>query len=254
MIPLTHMSHYRFSSQLSFYLLTAGLLFAGSPAAPNPASNPEAERMLPASASRAGEPDPRGPIEYPGMKAVADKTGVHAPGYSFVNNCKKPDPWQAKWIWMPNEDGSKTAMFRKEITLDELPAQVSAWMTADAKYRLYINGRLVSRGPVDIGYDYTEAAAKRDINEVSTKRWFYDSRDLRRFSPRPQCHHGGSVWKVGWPILACLWPMAHRPLARETRISFRSPDHHGEPQGDHREIRLKLESRPGRPIPGFHDL
>ena len=177
MIPLTHMSHYLFSPLLSLYLLSAGLLLAASPAAPNP----EAERILPASASQAEEPDPRGPIEYPGMKVVADKTGVHAPGYSFVNKCKKPDPWQAKWIWMPNEDGSKTAMFRKEITLDEVPAQVSAWMTADAKYRLYINGRLVSRGPVDIGYDYTEAAAKRDPWEVSTKRWFYDSRDLTPF-------------------------------------------------------------------------
>ena len=130
---------------------------------------------------RAGEPDSCGPIEYPGMKVVADRTGVQAPGYRFVNQCKKPDPWQARWIWMPGAANSTTAMFRKEITLDERPSQVLAWMTADAKYRLYINGRLVSRGPVDIGYDYTEAAAKRDPNEVSTKRWFYDSRDLTPF-------------------------------------------------------------------------
>ena len=34
---------------------------------------------------------------------------------------------------------------------------------------------------MDIGYDYTEAAAKRDINEVSTKRWFYDFRELTPF-------------------------------------------------------------------------
>jgi len=115
------------------------------------------------------------------MKAVADKTGVQAPGYHFVNHCKKPTPWQAQWIWMANEPGDKVGMFRKEITLDEVPSQVSAWMTADAKYRLYINGRLVSRGPVDHGYDYTPSAEKRDPNEVSTKRWFYDFRDLTPF-------------------------------------------------------------------------
>jgi hypothetical protein len=129
----------------------------------------------------AGDSDPRGPIEYPGMTVVANKTGVHAPGYHFVNQCQKPDPWQAKWIWMPDKGGSTTAMFRKEITLDEVPAQVAAWMTADSVYRLYINGRLVSRGPVDIGYEYTEAAAKIDINKVSTKRWFYDYRNLTPF-------------------------------------------------------------------------
>jgi alpha-L-rhamnosidase len=128
--------------------------------------------------SRAGEADPRGPIEYPGMKVVADKTGVHAPGYPFMNNTRKPDPWQAEWIRMRDGTKSTTAMFRKEITLDAVPARVSAWMTADSIYRLYINGRLVSRGPVDIGYEYTVAAEKRDINEVSTKRWFYDYRDL----------------------------------------------------------------------------
>lgn len=131
--------------------------------------------------ANAGAPDPRGPIEYPGMSAVADSTGVQAPGYSFVNQTKKPHPWLASWIWMPVKAGSTTAMFRKEVTLEELPSRVSAWMTADSVYRLYINGRLVSRGPVDIGYEYTVAAEKRDINEVSTGRWFYDYRDLTPF-------------------------------------------------------------------------
>lgn len=129
-------------------------------------------------------PDPSTPVEYPGMKVTVDKSGVQAPGYRFVNDYRKKDPWQAKWIWMEIKDGkdaSKAGMFRKEITLEELPAKASAWMTADSKYRLYINGRLVSRGPVDMGYDYTDATLKRDSNEVSTKRWFYDFRDLTPF-------------------------------------------------------------------------
>ena len=49
------------------------------------------------------------------------------------------------------------------------PRQVKAWLTADVKYRLYVNGRLVSRGPVDIG---------RDFAGGETHRWFYDYRDL----------------------------------------------------------------------------
>ena len=48
--------------------------------------------------------DPRGPIENPGMTVVADAEGVQAPGYHFLNNCQKPSPWQAKWIWLGAED------------------------------------------------------------------------------------------------------------------------------------------------------
>ena len=66
-------------------------------------------------------------------------------------------------------------MFRKEITLAEAPRQVNAWLTADAKYRLYVNGRLVSRGPVDMGRDYAGG---------ETRRWFYDSRDLTPYFTR----------------------------------------------------------------------
>ena len=113
--------------------------------------------------------DPRGPIEYPGMKAAADAEGVQAPGYTFRDECQKPSPWQAKWIWLSQGENEPVAIFRKEVTFAGSPRQVKAWLTADVKYRLYVNGRLVSRGPVDIG---------RDFAGGETRRWFYDYRDL----------------------------------------------------------------------------
>ncbi len=116
--------------------------------------------------------DPRGPIEYPGMKAAADAQGVQAQGYTFRNECRKPSPWQAKWIWLGGNQNAAVATFRKEITLAAAPRQVKAWLTADVKYRLYINGRLVSRGPVDMGRDYAGG---------ETRRWFYDYRDLTAY-------------------------------------------------------------------------
>ena len=63
--------------------------------------------------------------------------------------------------------------FRKEITLDTKPTRVSAWLSADVFYRLYINGRLVSRGPADIGRDYDRAK--------EGPQWLYDYRDLTPF-------------------------------------------------------------------------
>ena len=121
------------------------------------------------SAVMADTADPRGPIEYPGMKAVADEQGVQVRGYTFRNECNKPSPWQARWIWLSGAESPPVAIFHKEITLAEAPQRVAAWLTADTKYRLYVNGRLASRGPVDIGLDYGGG---------NTGRWFYDYRDL----------------------------------------------------------------------------
>ena len=135
-----------------------------------------------------GEIDPRGPVENPRMKVTADAQGVQAPGYHFQNNCAKPSPWQAHWIWLSGESRASAAMFRKEITLAEAPQAVKAWMSADMKYRLYINGRLVSRGPVDIGHDFAGG---------NTHRWFYDFRDLDSFFQKwNQRHRGGSIHPV----------------------------------------------------------
>lgn len=124
------------------------------------------------NAQAAADVDPRGPVNYPGMNVIVDTQGVQASGYHFQNNCKKPSAWQAHWIWLDSKSPAVAGMFRKEITLANAPQSVKAWLTADMKYRLYINGRLASRGPVDIGRDYQGG---------DTHRWFYDFRDLTTF-------------------------------------------------------------------------
>jgi hypothetical protein len=124
------------------------------------------------SAPALDEVDPRGPVKYPGMQATVDAQGVQARGYQFQNDGAKPSPWSAHWIWLDGDAPATAGMFRKEITLAEAPQTVKAWLTADLKYRLYVNGRLVSRGPVDIGRDYQGG---------NTHRWFYDCRDLTPF-------------------------------------------------------------------------
>ncbi|MGA2498632.1 MAG: alpha-L-rhamnosidase C-terminal domain-containing protein [Tepidisphaeraceae bacterium] len=133
--------------------------------------------------------DPRGPVEYPGMQPFADSQGAQVRGYTFRNECQKPSPWQAKWIWVGGEQSPAVAMFRKEITLAEVPAQVKAWLTADAKYRLYVNGRLVSRGPVDIGADFAGG---------NTHRWFYDYRELTPFLVKGKNVIAAEVFRQ-WP-------------------------------------------------------
>ena len=136
--------------------------------------------------------DPCGPITYPGMTVNAGKEGVQAPGYTFVNHCKKPTPWQAQWIWLPAEAKvDAVACFRKEVTLSAVPDQVMAWISADMKYRLWINGRLVSRGPVDIGRDV--------VFDISTGKWFYDTRDLTPYFRKGVNVIAAEVFRE-WPI------------------------------------------------------
>ncbi len=115
--------------------------------------------------------DPRfaAPIEYPGMTVLVDTNGVQSAGYRFNGDCTKSAPWQARWIWSDAQPSPLAAMFRQTVKLREKPQTVKAWLTADMKYLLYVNGQLVSRGPVDIGRDYAGGG---------THRWFYDCRDL----------------------------------------------------------------------------
>lgn len=137
-----------------------------------------------------GPIDPRGPIANAGMRTSVDEHGVQVRGYFFRNECQKPSPWQASWIWLGGEAAPPVAMFRKEITLADAPRQVKAWLTADKKYRLYVNGRLVSRGPVDMGRDYVGG---------DTHRWFYDCRDLTPFFQRGTNVIAAEVFRQ-WPI------------------------------------------------------
>jgi hypothetical protein len=116
--------------------------------------------------------DQVGPVGYPGMTVTVDEQGVQVRGYTFQNHGLKPSPWQARWIWLNGDSSAPAALFRHEVALESAPQQAKAWLTADAKYRLYVNGRLVSRGPVDIGRDYQGG---------STHRWFYDFRELSSY-------------------------------------------------------------------------
>lgn len=55
----------------------------------------------------------------------------------------------ARWIWLPSErtPACTFVLFRKEVALEQAPAQALGWITADSRYRLTVNGRRVQWGP-----------------------------------------------------------------------------------------------------------
>lgn len=69
------------------------------------------------------------------------------------NYAQSPDAadqhWNSSWIAAPNDPGSEYGVyyFRKSINLNNKPASYTVHVSADNRYKLYVNGTLVSLGP-----------------------------------------------------------------------------------------------------------
>ena len=101
--------------------------------------------------------------------------------------------WHASWIAMPGEDGHDYGVyyFRKNVDLITRPASFPVHVSADNRYKLYINGNLVSLGP-----------ARNDLYH-----WNYETVDLA-----PWLTPGKNI------VCAIVWNEAdHRP---EAQLSF----------------------------------
>jgi hypothetical protein len=79
--------------------------------------------------------------------------------------------WPAHWIWAAGATGGHQAVaFRRTLVLDEVPATVPARVCAQARYALWVNGVLVSRGPVRANprrrrFDVVELAPSLRVGE-----------------------------------------------------------------------------------------
>jgi len=131
-----------------------------------------------------------GPIRHPEMNVTADGQGIQAPGFVYDNKKgMKPEPWSANWIWlnqkeypefqesvfsvfceMKQQHKHAVALFRKVVVLDNGIESIQAWVSADLKYRLYVNGTMVGRGPAETAGDYAFADPPQF--------WYYDRYDL----------------------------------------------------------------------------
>lgn len=106
-----------------------------------------------------------------------------------------PAVWHANWIALPGEDGRSYGVyyFRKHLELSVQPARFVVHISADNRYKLYVNGELVSLGPT-----------RGDLYH-----WNYETVDLA-----PYLKPGKNI------VAALVWNEAdNRP---EGQISFRT--------------------------------
>ena len=108
---------------------------------------------------------------------------------------QEPLVWHANWIALPGEDGRGYGVyyFRKSLELTAKPGSFPVYVSADNRYKLFVNGVLVSMGPT-----------RSDLYH-----WRYEAVDLA-----PNLKPGKNI------ISAIVWNEAdHRP---EAQISFRT--------------------------------
>ncbi|MEE1321292.1 MAG: alpha-L-rhamnosidase C-terminal domain-containing protein [Acutalibacteraceae bacterium] len=108
------------------------------------------------------------------------------PGYSVISTAEKTD-WKAKWIWDKENLTEKNVWmcFNKKVSVDKVPEELIAHVSADSKYWLYINGETVvfegsvKRGPDKNSgyYDSIDIAPylKEGENRVCALVWFWDN-------------------------------------------------------------------------------
>ena len=54
--------------------------------------------------------------------------------------------WSKAWTWSHNEE-PHIVVFRKKIVLSQKPEQALVKVSADSRYKLYVNGVFVNAGP-----------------------------------------------------------------------------------------------------------
>ncbi len=108
------------------------------------------------------------------------------PEYNVISDEEKTD-WNAKWIWDKENLTEKNVWmcFTKKVSLDKIPEELTAHISADSKYWLYINGETVvfegsvKRGPDKNSgyYDSINIAPylKEGENSICALVWFWDN-------------------------------------------------------------------------------
>jgi hypothetical protein len=91
--------------------------------------------------------------------------------------------WNARWIAVPGADAHAYGVyrFRKTISLSEMPGSFIVHVSADNRYKLYVNDKLVSLGP-----------ARGELYH-----WNFESIELAPFLTRGDNIISAMVWNTG---------------------------------------------------------
>lgn len=126
------------------------------------------------------------------------------PEYQVISTEEKND-WTAKWIWDKENltENNVWMCLNKKVNLNKIPEKLTAHISADSKYWLYINGETVvfegsvKRGPAKNSgyYDSIDIAPflKKGENSICALVWFWDNETSYSYSSSGQ---GGFLFEA----------------------------------------------------------
>ena len=181
------------------------------------------------------------------------------PSSTGGGNRRAIDLAPARWLWYPSERtlANSVILFRRELEFDRRPERVTAWVSADSRYRLTVNGERVSWGPPPCDprslevdpVDLTDAVSS-GATTVGAAVLYYGN--------------GDGTWPAGKPGFICLLDVEYADGEREvigTDERWRCHLDRAYPPGGHRRWYLRSlqetfdarEHPDGWDRPGFED-
>ena len=114
---------------------------------------------------------------------------IHAQRYisGYNENIINPDllekSWAARWISYPGASNNDYGIyhFRKSFNLEEIPSSMIIHVSADNRYKLFVNGNLASLGP-----------ARGDVYN-----WNFETVDISKFLRKGKNVLAAVVWNYG---------------------------------------------------------
>lgn len=104
--------------------------------------------------------------------------------FPITHAASRQAPWNSQWISFPGDNGLSYGVyyFRKNIDLDAKPSSFIVHVSADNRYKLYVNGKLVSLGPA----------------RCDTYYWNYETVDLAPYLSAGKNTVAALVWNEGF--------------------------------------------------------
>ena len=103
-------------------------------------------------------------MRLPGNMTLTRRTlfqaAAAAPALPRIASRPQPAPqWKARWIWYPERRTIQNTfvMFRRVFELEEVPPEAPAFVSAYSRYKLWVNGQFVQRGPAPCDPRYWDA-------------------------------------------------------------------------------------------------
>ncbi len=180
-----------------------------------------------------------------GNSAVVPYTNEYSipdsiPAYSMISTVEKSD-WKAKWIWDKENltEENVWMCFNKKVSLDNVPKEFVANISADSKYWLYINGETVvyegsvKRGPGENSgyYDSINIAPylKKGENSICALVWYWDNETSYSYSSSGQ---GGFLFEATGKDISIIsdksWKVKRNPAYIDSSLyppNYRLPEY-----------------------------